>query len=76
MQNIANQLPYAFVDAKKATKSYSNYKCPSKIDIPTQQVVINESGTRQKCGRLIGSKDKNPRKNRINNSIKNMDVLE
>ena len=73
MQNIANQLPNAFIDAKKVTKSHIPVaNVPSKIDIPTQQVVTNESGTRQKRGRPVGSKDKNPRKRKINDNKKDL----
>ena len=73
LQNIANQLLDAFVDAKKVTKSHIPIaNVPSKIDIPTQQVVTNESGTQQKCGRSVGSKDKNTRKRKINNSKKDL----
>ena len=77
MQNIANQLPYAFVDAKKVTKSHiAVANVPLKIDIPTY-IVINESETRQKCGRPVISKDKNPQKrNQANISMKDVDVLE
>ena len=73
MQNIANQLPDAFIDAKKVTKSHIPVaNVPSKIDIPTQQVVTNESRTRQKHGRPDGSKDKNPQKRKINDSKKTL----
>ena len=35
-QNVANQLAYAFTNAKKVTKSYiTPTNVPSKIDIPT-----------------------------------------
>ena len=63
---------------KKVTKSHiAAANVSSKIDIPTQHVVINEYGTRQKRGRPIGSKDKNPKKtSRVNNSIKDVNVLE
>ena len=41
LQNIANQLPNAFVDTKKVAKSHITIaNVPSKIDIPTQHVVI------------------------------------
>ena len=47
LQNIANQLPDAFVDAKKVTKSYiAATNVPLKINIHTQHVVFNESETR------------------------------
>ena len=73
LQNIANQLPDAFIDAKKVTKSHIPVaNVPSKIDIPTQQVVTNESGTRQKRGRPVGSKDKNPRKRKIYDNKKRL----
>ena len=46
LQNIANQLPDAFIDAKKVTKSYIPVaNVPSKIDIPTQQILTNKSRT-------------------------------
>ena len=47
LQNIINQLPDAFVDAKNVTKSHiAAANVSSKIDISTQHVVINEYGTR------------------------------
>ncbi|KAL0546737.1 hypothetical protein IC582_016650 [Cucumis melo] len=63
-------MPDAFTDTKKVTKSYiPAANAPSRIEIPTQQVdTINESVLRQKRGRPMGSKDKNPRKRKVINS--------
>ncbi|KAL0556350.1 hypothetical protein IC582_004863 [Cucumis melo] len=70
LQSVANQMPDAFTDTKKVTKSYiPAANAPSRIEIPTQQVdTINESTLRQKRGRPMGSKDKNPRKRKVTNS--------
>ncbi|KAL0556275.1 hypothetical protein IC582_004787 [Cucumis melo] len=70
LQSVANQMPDAFTDTKKVTKSYiPAANAPSRIEIPTQQVyTINESTLRQKLGRPMGSKDKNPRKRKVTNS--------
>ena len=66
LQEIANQLPDAFTDTKRVTKSYiPAVNAPARIEIPKGQPeneVTNESKTRLKRGRPIGSKDKNPRK--------------
>ena len=35
LQNLANQLPYAFIDTKKVTKSHITVvNAPSQIDVP------------------------------------------
>ena len=53
---MENRLPYA----KKVIRSpISSTNVQLKINIPIQQVVINESRTHQKRGRLVGSKDRN-----------------
>ena len=66
LQAIANQLPYAFTDIKKVTKSYiPAANAPARIEIPeikSENKDTHESKTRQKRGRPSGSKDKNPRK--------------
>jgi hypothetical protein len=64
LQNLANELPDAFSDPKKVTKSHvPAANAPIRIDVPNgQPLVANESKTRMKRGRPIGSKDKNPRK--------------
>ena len=62
LQNLANQLPNAFIDTKKVTKSHiPTANAPAQIDIPEGQLE-NDSQVRLKCGRLIGSKGITPRK--------------
>ena len=62
LQNIANQLLYAFIDTKKVTKSHiPTANAPTWINVPEEQLA-NESKIRMKCGRLICSKDITPRK--------------
>ena len=66
LQVLANQLPNAFIDSTKVTKSHipaSNI--PARVEIPTgklQSNLTNEPKPRLKCGRPIGSKDTIPRK--------------
>ncbi|XP_070057856.1 uncharacterized protein [Nicotiana tomentosiformis] len=64
LQNIANQLPDAFTDLPRVTKSYiPAANAPIRVDIPVgQSIKENKFKPRLKCGRPIGSKDKNPRK--------------
>ena len=64
LQNIANQLPDAFTNLPRITKSHiPAVNAPVRVDIPTGQIVkANESRPHLKRGRSIGSKDKNPRK--------------
>ncbi|KAD5960320.1 hypothetical protein E3N88_11792 [Mikania micrantha] len=66
IQEIANQLPDAFTDTNKVTKSHiPAANAPAHIEIPNNQMNINmahESQKRLKRGRPFGSKDKNPRK--------------
>ena len=61
LQNIAKQLPNAFTDPKRVTKSHVpavNAQC--RIDIPEgNNINSSESKARLKRGRLAGSKDKN-----------------
>ena len=64
-QNITNQLPDAFIDIKKVTKSHILAANTSTwIDVLTGQ-LINESKIHLKCGRPVGSKDVTPKKKRI-----------
>ena len=61
LHNLANQLPYAFFDAKKVTKSHIPYvNAPTQIEVPEGHKA-NESKTRLK---RIGSKDITLRKRR------------
>ena len=57
LQNLANQLPNAFIDTKKVTKSHiPDVNDPTRIDVPKGELA-NEPQIRLKCGRHIGSKD-------------------
>ena len=74
LQAIANQLPDAFTDTKKVTKSYiPAANAPARIEISkikSENKDTHESKTRQKRGRPVGSKDKNPRKRKgVDNHI-------
>ena len=69
MQNLANQLPCAFIDTKKVTKSHiSAMNALAQIDVPEGQLV-NEFKMRLKCERPIGSKDITPQKRRTRRRI-------
>ena len=61
-----NQLPDAFIDSTKVTKSHiMAANIPARIEIPTgklQSSMTNEPKPRLKRGRPIGSKDTIPRK--------------
>ena len=62
MQNIANQLPDAFTDPKKITKSHVLAEnAPIRIEVPEGEYA-NKSKARLKRGRPVSSKDKNPKK--------------
>ena len=66
LQNLVNQLPDAFVDTKKVTKSHiPAANVTARVDITEGQKAY-ESKTRSKRGRPIGSKDITPRKRRTN----------
>ena len=71
MQGLANQLPNAFIDTKKVTKSHiPTMNIPTHIDVPEGQlenVIASESKTHLKRGRPIGSKDSIPKKRKKNN---------
>ena len=57
LHNLANQLPHAFIDIKKVTKSYiSTANTLTQIDVPIGHLT-NESKIQLKCGRPIGLKD-------------------
>ncbi|WJZ80818.1 hypothetical protein VitviT2T_000703 [Vitis vinifera] len=73
LQNLANQLPDAFIDTKKVTKLYiPTANTPARIDVPVRQLT-NESKIRLKRGRPVGSKDVTPRKRRTQEKL---DTLE
>ena len=66
LQNLANQLPDAFVDTKKVTKSHiPAANVLARVDITEGQKTF-EYKTRSKRGRPIGSKDITLRKRRTN----------
>ncbi|KAJ0881424.1 putative RNA-directed DNA polymerase [Helianthus annuus] len=71
LQGLANQLPDAFTDPKRVTKSHiPAVNAPVKISVPQGQPHVgNESNARLKRGRPIGSKDKNPRKKKGANNV-------
>jgi len=71
LQGLANQLPDAFTDPKRVTKSHiPAANAPMKISVPEGQPQVgNESKPRLKRGRPIGSKDKNPRKKKGANNV-------
>ncbi|XP_070057582.1 uncharacterized protein [Nicotiana tomentosiformis] len=64
LQNIANQLPDAFTDLPRVTKSHiPAANAPIRVDIPVGQLIKeNNFKPRLKRGRPISSKDKNSRK--------------
>ena len=64
LQNLANQLPNAFIDTKKVTKSHIQVaNAPTRIGVPERQLA-NEFQIRLKCGRPISSKDITPQNRR------------
>ncbi|XP_059306202.1 uncharacterized protein LOC132057590 [Lycium ferocissimum] len=74
LQNTANQLPDAFTDLSRITKSHIlAANAPIRVDVLIgQSIKANESKPQLKHGRPIDSKDKNPRKRkRANNQNDN-----
>ncbi|GJR50296.1 hypothetical protein Tco_1400817 [Tanacetum coccineum] len=75
LQEIANQLPDAFTDTKRVTKSHIRaVNAPARVELPNKQAgnnIAQESQKRLKRKRPIGSKDKNPRKRK--GTEKNLD---
>ena len=69
LQNLANQLPDAFIDTKKGTKSHiPATNTPTWIDVPIGQLT-NESKIRLKHGKPVGSKDVTSWKRRTQEKI-------
>ena len=62
-------MPDTFTDLKRIAKSHiPAQNTPIRIDVPkgpSTSVIANESKTHLKRGRLLGSKDQNPRKRKI-----------
>ena len=74
MQDITNHLTNGFIVSKEETISHIlAINAPTRIEVLIRQfakIVANESKARQKHGRPINSKDKNPReKKRANNQV-------
>ncbi|XP_076956929.1 uncharacterized protein LOC143632248 [Bidens hawaiensis] len=71
LKKIANQLPDAFIEPKRVTKSHiPAVKAPIEIVVLEGQLSIsNESNARLKRGRPIISKDKNPQKKKGANNV-------
>src|SRR4051812_9456785 len=72
LQRVANQMPDAFADTSKITRSYIDaVNVPAKIKITddTAKAAIDSSSTHPKFGRPVGAKDSVPRK-RITNMRK------
>ena len=69
LQNLASQLPNAFIDTKKVTKSHIlTANASTWVDVPQEQLE-NESKIRLKRGRPIDSKDIIPQKKRKQRKI-------
>ena len=69
LKSLANQLPDAFIDTKKVTKSYIlTANTPTQIDVLVEQLT-NESNICLKRGRPIGSKDVTSRKRRTQEKL-------
>ena len=64
LQNLASQLPNAFTDPKRVTKSHiPAANAPIRIVVPKGQLITaNEIKGQLKRDRPVGSKDTNPRK--------------
>ena len=66
LQSIMNQLPHAFTDNKKVTKSHIlAMNTPIKINVPERQLtntITNQSKTRLMHGRPVDPKDTVPQK--------------
>ena len=79
LQSIANQLPNAFPDTKTVTKSHiPAANAPACIKISNEEGNTRESKTRLKRGRLSGSKNENPRKQKdveINDTTKVAEII-
>ncbi|GJX81848.1 retrovirus-related pol polyprotein from transposon TNT 1-94 [Tanacetum coccineum] len=79
MQEIVNQLPDAFTDPKRVTKSYIPVvNAPARVEIPdvkSDDKVTQKSKACLKRGRPVVTKDKNPRKRKATkNAIIHEDI--
>ena len=68
MQEIANQLPNAFNDATKVTKSHiPTVNTLARIHVPEEHKEKDNTAPRLKHGRPLGSRDVAPRKKKGRN---------
>ena len=69
MQNLANQLPNAFIDTKKVIKSHIlAANTPAQIDVPIRQLT-NGFKIRLNCGKHVDSNDVTPQKKRTQEKL-------
>ena len=69
MQNLANQLPNAFIDTKKVIKSHIlAANAPAQIDVPIRQLT-NGFKIRLNCGKHVESNDVTPQKKRTQEKL-------
>ncbi|KAM2052997.1 hypothetical protein ACFX1T_002692 [Malus domestica] len=80
LQSIANQMPNAFNDAMKVTKSHiPAANAPARIDVPVGQnkmAANDSSGARLKRGRPPGSKDSAPRKRKTRAQLNPNEIIQ
>ncbi|KAM2483784.1 hypothetical protein ACFX1W_041378 [Malus domestica] len=80
LQSIANQMPDAFNDALKVTKSHiPTANALARIDVPVGQnkVAVNDSsGARLKRGRSPGLKDSAPRKRKMRAQLNPNEIIQ
>ena len=69
MQNLANQLPDAFIDTKKVTKSpLLTANTATCFDVLAGQLT-DKYKIHLKCGRPVGSKDVTPKKKKTQEKL-------
>ena len=67
MQYLASNLPDAFTDHKGVTKSHiPAVNTQQGVEVPKASSIFIDAPQRQKSGRPIGTKDKNPQKTKSN----------
>ena len=68
LQAIANKMPDAFNETARITKSHIlAANAPARIDVPVEQIKMDQGDPRLKRGRPMGSKDTVPQKGRERN---------
>ncbi|XP_057550483.1 uncharacterized protein LOC130828534 [Amaranthus tricolor] len=77
LQSVTNQLPDAFTDTKKVTKSHIPVaNTPARIEIPDEKEKSDEIVVQRKRGRPFGSKDLKSRKLKKQESAPNDTQIE